>query len=349
MDQAARYAASERQPKAQPPLARVPEPITIGLNAAIFAVRDNEPVVAVIPAAQADRHGEGTLPCGVFSPRQHKTLEAGVRFLVEQQTGIELGLARQIGTLDDCPAIGIGPQSLGLAVVAVCYLALIGPSQFTERGGATWHSWYRYFPWEDWRHGKPACLSQVIEPRLEAWAGEVPVGGEATAPHTALDRRQRLRLAFGWDGAAWDEESVLERYDLLGEAGIIGQAPADGAADQPYLRVPKLRHPLLGDQARVLAGAVGELRRNVKVRPVIFELMPDQFTLFELQKTVEAILGPHLHKQNFRRLVEGGGLVEPTGRLRSRTGGRPAQLYRFRRDVLGERLAPGVRIKAGRG
>ena len=69
-------------------------------------------------------------------------------------------------------------------------------------------------------------------------------------------------------------------------------------------------------------------------------MMPEVFTLFELQKTVEAILGPHLHKQNFRRLVESGGLVEPTGDYRFRTGGRPAQLYRFRRDVLMERSRP---------
>ena len=105
---------------------------------------------------------------------------------------------------------------------------------------------------------------------------------------------------------------------------------------------------MLGDQARVLAGAIGELRRSVKCRPVIFELMPDEFTLFELQKTVEAILGPHLHKQNFRRLVEGAGLVEPTGEVKMRTGGRPAKLYRFRREVLLERPAPGVRVKPGK-
>ena len=113
--------------------------------------------------------------------------------------------------------------------------------------------------------------------------------------------------------------------------------------------MPRLWHPVLGDHSRVLASAIGEVRRSVKCQPVIFELVPDLFTLFELQKTVEAILGPHLHKQNFRRLVETGGLVEPTGEYRFRTGGRPAQLYRFRRDVLLERLAPGVRIKTGRG
>jgi hypothetical protein len=171
-------------------------------------------------------------------------------------------------------------------------------------------------------------------------------------PREALDRTQRLRIAFAGDAAAWDEEKVLERYELLLEAGLASE-PAENGDDGHVLaewrHPPRLAHPLLGDHARVLASAIGELRRSVKCEPVIFELMPDVFTLFELQKTVEAILGPHLHKQNFRRLVEGGGLVEPTGEHRFRTGGRPARLYRFRRDVLLERLAPGVRIKAGRG
>ena len=171
-------------------------------------------------------------------------------------------------------------------------------------------------------------------------------------PREALDRTQRLRIAFACDAAAWDEEKVLERYELLLEAGLAGEPAENGDGGHvlaEWRHPPRLSHPLLGDHARVLASAIGELRRSVKCEPVIFELMPDVFTLFELQKTVEAILGPHLHKQNFRRLVEGGGLVEPTGEHRFRTGGRPARLYRFRRDVLLERLAPGVRIKAGRG
>jgi len=40
--------------------------------------------------------------------------------------------------------------------------------------------------------------------------------------------------------------------------------------------------------------------------------------------------------------------VEPTGEVRAKTGGRPARLYRFRREVLLERPAPGVRVKPGR-
>ena len=113
-------------------------------------------------------------------------------------------------------------------------------------------------------------------------------------------------------------------------------------------RLPRLMHQTIGDQSLVLARAIGELRRAIKCRPIVFELMQEEFTLFELQKAVEAILGPHLHKQNFRRLVEGCGLVEPTGGLRLRTGGRPAQLYRFRRDVVYEHASPGVRLKPGR-
>jgi len=60
---------------------------------------------------------------------------------------------------------------------------------------------------------------------------------------------------------------------------------------------------------------------------VIFELMPPEFTLTELQRTVEAISGRHVHKQNFRRLVEGSAIVEPTGAVSLKTGGRPARCF----------------------
>ena len=60
---------------------------------------------------------------------------------------------------------------------------------------------------------------------------------------------------------------------------------------------------------------MGRLRGKLKYRPVVFELMPPEFTLLELQRTVEAISGTLLHKQNFRRLVEQGGLVETDRRM----------------------------------
>jgi hypothetical protein len=98
------------------------------------------------------------------------------------------------------------------------------------------------------------------------------------------------------------------------------------------------------DHRRILATAIARLRAKLKYRPVVFELMPDEFTLTELQRTVEAISGRHLHKQNFRRLVETAALVEPTGETSTATGGRPAARFRFRREVVQERPAPGLRL-----
>jgi hypothetical protein len=106
--------------------------------------------------------------------------------------------------------------------------------------------------------------------------------------------------------------------------------------------------PLSASDMRLVAAGLGRLRAKTRYRPVVFELLPPEFTLFELQRAVEAVLGPTLHKQNFRRLVEGTGLVEPTGDVRNNTGGRPAKTYRFRREVLLERPAPGVHVRPGR-
>lgn len=319
--------------------ARAPQPqsgdaVAVALTAAVLAVRAGEPVVAVVPAQGAR---EESLPCGPFCPRSHRTLEGGVGAWTHAQTGVEIGFLRQLGA----SAEGADAEP-AQRTVAVSYMALVGPRQCSDRTQASWRSWYAFLPWEDWRHGRPDCLADLLG-RLEAWAAED--GPPCTAEPSPGGRRQRIHLAFGAAGAGWDEEKVSDRYELLQEAGLIGPTAADGAPPQP---LPRLVHPLLGDHAAVLARAVGELRRAVKFRPVVFELMPDEFTLFELQRTVEAVLGPHLHKQNFRRMVEGGGLVEPTGEHRLRTGGRPARLYRFRRDVLLERSAPGVRVRAGR-
>src|SRR5262249_47283897 len=105
-----------------------------------------------------------------------------------------------------------------------------------------------------------------------------------------------------------------------------------------------LGEPMRFDHRRILATAIARLRAKLKYRPVVFELMAEEFTLTELQRTVEAISGLLLHKQNFRRLVESAALVEPTGDTSTATGGRPAARFRFRRDVLSERPAPGLRL-----
>lgn len=316
-----------------------PEAVALNLCSVVLAVRNHEPVVALLagPGARV-----GALPCGPYLPAEHTSLQNGLRTVVEQQTGLRLSGSEALctfgeGILQQSSDLSPPPAARPLPVVSLCYLALLPPEQAQERAGLAWQSWYDVFPWEDWRDGRPRCLAETIEPRLAAWAR---TGAETLRTSPALDRSQRVRIAFGGsDGSGWDEEKIVERYDLLCEAGLAGEQGGLGVT---------LWHATLGSHARVLACAIAELRRTIKSRPAIFELMPELFTLFELQKAVEGILGPHLHKQNFRRLVEGEGLVEPTEDFRQRTGGRPARLYRFRRTVLLERPAPGVRVKPGR-
>ena len=77
--------------------------------------------------------------------------------------------------------------------------------------------------------------------------------------------------------------------------------------------------------------------------------MTPEFTLLRLQRSVEAIAGRPLHKQNFRRLIEQQDLVEETGASTQDTGGRPAKLFRFRREVLDERRVSGSKLPLARG
>ena len=144
---------------------------------------------------------------------------------------------------------------------------------------------------------------------------------------------------------------MLDRYEMLYEAGLIEEARRDGRASALARdKLPALGEPMRFDHRRILATAIARLRAKLKYRPVVFELMPAEFTLTELQHTVEAISGRVLHKQNFRRLVEGTALVEPTGETSTATGGRPAASFPLSgARFLAERPAPGLRLGGGAG
>ena len=162
----------------------------------------------------------------------------------------------------------------------------------------------------------------------------------------------RVRLLFALDASPWNEERVLDRYELLYEAGLAPEAARDRArasgGEPAEPAAIGLGAPMISDHRRILATGLGRLRGKLKYRPVIFELMPEAFTLSALQRTVEAISGVALHKQNFRRVVERTGLVEGLGRIDADTGGRPAELFRFRRELLAARPASGLSLPLAR-
>jgi hypothetical protein len=317
-------------------------PIEIGLTAAIVAIEGNEPLVLIAQSLDGGSDGDklagenlagenlAGLPFGPFDALAHRTFEIGLRAWVEQQAGLRLGYVEQLYTFGDRGRHTRPGDTADNAAHAP---------------GAAFEPWYRYFPWEDWREAPPAIIERSILPDLSDWAAQAE---QADSPR-ALSRKDRVRLYFGSEGGHWDEERVLDRYELLYEAGLIEEARRDGrpaALARPAL--PGLGVSLRFDHRRILATAIARLRAKLKYRPVVFELLPPEFTLTELQRTVEAISGRHLHKQNFRRLVESGALVEPTGVMSTQTGGRPAALFRFRREVLQERPAPGLGVRGRR-
>ena len=312
--------------------------VVIELSAAIVTVTDGAPkILLVLPPGLAPRPG---LPCGPFDPVGHRTLEEGLRTWVEEQTALHLGYVEQLYTFGDRFR---DPQERagGPRPVSVGYLALVRPTAKKDTGESMWIDWYRSFPWEDWREGPPAMIDAKIVPQLDAWMEQAENRPDRNR------RRERVYLAFGFGGGTWDNERVLDRYELLYEAGLVFESSFDArleSANEKSGVHTQMGAALTKDHRRILATAMGRLRAKIKYRPVIFELMAPTFTLLQLQRAVEALSGGRLHKQNFRRLVAHEGLVEPTGHISGQTGGRPAELFRFRREVVHERPAPGVRV-----
>jgi 8-oxo-dGTP diphosphatase len=89
------------------------------------------------------------------------------------------------------------------------------------------------------------------------------------------------------------------------------------------------------DHAEITAYALRRLRYKLEYSAVGFELLPEEFTLSELQKTYEIILGETLDKRNFRRRILEAGIIEQTAHKKIGDG-RPACLYRYRPDAVAE-------------
>jgi hypothetical protein len=311
--------------------------ITIGLNAVILAVTNEVP--RILTVSRPDGHGGqiAALPFGPLDPEADRTLELGLRRWVLEQTGLSLGYVEQLYTFADRDREPRTRRRKSYAM-SIAYLALAREGNLAPGLEANWLDVYSLLPWEDRREGTPAEVERDVAPALARWA-------EASLRQRA-SRRERADLAFGLGGAAHDADSVLERYELLYEASLVHEAVRDANARRqrkpPKRRRAGLGVPMAFDHRRMVATALGRVRGKIQYRPVVFELLPETFTLLRLQRVVEALAGLRLHKQNFRRLVDRAGLVEGTGEFDDHTGGRPAELFRFRRKVLRERQAPGV-------
>jgi hypothetical protein len=311
-------------------------PVKVELSAVIVTLETQAGQARPMVLTPQGAHGRD-LPTAAFDPDRDRTLHQALGEWVEARTGLRLDYIEQLYTFGD-PRRSETRDAAEPHTVSIGYLVLVRP----EAAGAgaalaasDWTAWGHWFPWEDRRDGPPAILRDVILPRLTDWVAQ------------SGRRRERVDLLFGTGAAGWRDELTLERYELLYSAGLVRESWRDQGEDPP----PGL--PVLGataprDHRRILATAIGRLRGKLKYRPVLFELMGETFTLTELQRAAEAVSGVALHKQNFRRMVERSGLIEPTGAFSTRLGGRPAAEYRFGAEAIWERRAAAVRFGGAR-
>jgi hypothetical protein len=282
----------------------MPRRLTLSLDAVVVAVTADRPRVLT---ASTTAGAPPALPSGPLDADGDATLELGLRRWISAQTGLAVGYVEQLYTFGDRDRERFANSTRPLSVA---YLALVKEAQ--PAPGAAWLDAYDLMPWEDRRSGSPAVVTAKLLPALTRWAGR------------DVARKHRVTANFG-DPRGWDPIRVLERYELLRDRGRQPGAGAPGTE-------------LAFDHRRIVATALGRLRGKLKYRPVVFELLPETFTLLQLQRTVETLTGMRLHKQNFRRLVENGRILEPTRGLERAARGRPAKLFRFRKAVVRARL-----------
>ena len=173
---------------------------------------------------------------------------------------------------------------------------------------------------------------------------DIPRAGEALEATAIRIAREAVGLNATW-------------LELAGAFGEGSRYPADAELSVAFVGVvPEGTSPPIGGQhswfsveelpamsarrRQVVDVALTTLRSRMGHVPVAFRMLPASFTLSELQKTYELLLGKKLHKASFRRALQAAALVEATDEWRSEGRGRPAQLYRY---------APRKKRRSGRG
>jgi 8-oxo-dGTP diphosphatase len=129
------------------------------------------------------------------------------------------------------------------------------------------------------------------------------------------------RLASARPGNDGSRVAVLDVPWTGVAGGAVGARDEDGAA-----------LPLAFDHDVILGVAAQRLRGKLDYAPIGFELLPEQFTLRQLQHVHETVLGHAVNKDSFRRRMLASGQVEATGERERDVLHRPAELYRFARQ-----------------
>lgn len=176
------------------------------------------------------------------------------------------------------------------------------------------------------------------QPYLHAWA--IP-GGRVHIDETVDHAAQRhLFLKTGVKNLYLEQLYTFGRvnrdpFDRVVSVAYFALVPSDDVRidtslpfDVAWFPVAKL--PTLAyDHREIVGQALERLRSKLEYTNIVYSLLPQRFTLTQLQTTYETILGHQLDKRNFRKKVLGLGLVKKTAGSQREGAHRPAALYTF--------------------
>lgn len=116
-------------------------------------------------------------------------------------------------------------------------------------------------------------------------------------------------------------------FALVPEGSInLGNA---GDVQRPFFNTVKYLPRLSFDHSQIVKYATKRLKYKLEYTSIVYSLLPKYFTLNELQKTYEIVLGKNIDKRNFRKKFLQLNIIKPTNKMLTGTRQRPAQLYRF--------------------
>ena len=140
---------------------------------------------------------------------------------------------------------------------------------------------------------------------------------------------------FGKPGRDPRTRVITVAYFALVPHDAIHHKAGRDASETGWFTISQLP-PLAFDHAEIIDYAHTRLRYKLEYSSVGFQLLPDVFTLTELQQAYEIILGEQLDKRNFRRKILAAEILQETGEKQKEGEGRPAMLYRYREDAVAE-------------
>lgn len=193
--------------------------------------------------------------------------------------------------------------------------------------------------------GGRLCLlltRRAFEPAKGCWS---LMGGFVEAEESVDDAARRvLRQLTGLENIYMEQVRAYGEVDRdpgdrvvsVAYFALLGTADYDAerlaAHDAEWVELGKLPE-LCFDHPRMVADALAQLRAKISLNPISFNLLPELFTLSQLQALHETILGRPIDKRNFRKRIAELNCIERTDAIDKSTSRRGAALYRFNTEV----------------